>query len=397
MIDKKSILFYAGNFNANSITKMFLNLVNNIDLDRYDISICVEMRIINKSEDRKKEFNKLKKEIKIIPRTGRILMSIEEKKIWQRFESEKKFETDEMEYIYRKIYENEYRRIFANNYFDAIIHFEGYNLFWQRVFAYAPSSMVGKKSIYQHYDMYKIWKEKYSILEYNFLLYKEFDNLISTSKKLCFINSEQLSILFNLNKNRFTYVNKIHNHKQILEDSKKGLSENNLFFNTKVFINIARLSKENGQEMILEAFKKVVSLYPDTRLVYLGTGDLEKTLRVLIKKNSLQGKVFLLGQRYNPSAYLQKSDCLVDASGSIIQSMVLKEAYYMRKPIITTDTENHRRVLNGKLAIFVEEKEESLLNGMLRFLNQTPEDSKIFNYELYNQNILDKFYTTVVF
>lgn len=396
MIHKKSILFYAGNFNANTITKLFLNLVNNIDLNNYDISICVDMNAINNSKDRKKEFNKLNKHIKIISRTGQMIMSVEEKNIFKKFESEKYFETQEIEKSYKKVYEEEYCRIFIDSYFDAIVHFEGYSLFWQRVFAYAPESMVGRKYIYLHYDMEKIWKEKYPTLEFNFMLYKEFTYLISTSENLSKVNSERLSKEFNLSEKSFIYIDKIHNREEVLDMARVHLSKNNLFLNTKVFINIARLSKENSQELILGAFEKVVKLYPDTRLVYLGTGNLEKYLRVLIKEKSLQGKVFLLGQRYNPSDYLQKSDCLIDASDSIEQSMVLKEAYSMMKPIIVTDTENHRKVLKEKLVLFVEEREEDLLDGMLRFLKQTSEDSKIFNYELYNQNILNKFYITIL-
>ena len=265
MIDKKSILFYAGNFNKNTVTRLFLNLVNSIDLNKYDITICVDMNAINKSKERKKEFSKLNSHIEIIFRTGRILMSVEEKNIYKKFESEKYFETQEMESSYRKVYEEEYRRVFTDRYFDAIVHFEGYNLFWQRVFAYAPISMVGTKSIFQHYDMDKIWREKYPTLEFNFRLYKEFNHIISTSKELSEVNKKNIAMAFDVNLDSFTYIEKIHNEKDMLEKARVSLSKTNLFFNTTVFINIARLSKENNQEKIIRAFSKIAiidAIYP---------------------------------------------------------------------------------------------------------------------------------------
>jgi CDP-glycerol glycerophosphotransferase len=393
MINKKSILFYAGNFNANTVTRLFLNLVNSIDFNQYNVALCVDMNAINKSTEREKEFNKLYKNIKIIPRTGRMEMSIEEKTILKNFESEKCFENEEIKNSYKKIYEDEYRRIFMDNYFDAIIHFEGYSLFWQRLFAYAPNSMVGKRSIYQHYDMDKIWKKKYPMLEFNFMLYKEFSYLISTSKNLCKINSQKLSKAFNLRENSFVFIGNIHNRKEVLAQSRLNLSQNNLFLNTKVFINMARLSKENGQEQIFRAFSKIFKEDSQTRLVFLGTGLLEQRLRVLIKEENLQGKVFLLGQRYNPSSYLQKADCLVDASIAIEDAFVVREAYLMKKPIIITNTGIHRIILKDRAGVFVENTEEGVFKGMLSFLNKNAKERKIFDYDAYNQNVLAMFYS----
>ena len=395
MIDKKSILFYAGNFNQNTVTRLFLNLVNSIDFNKYDVSICVDMNAINKSKDRKEEFSKLHGHIKIISRTGRIVMSEEEKNILKKFEVEKYFETEEMEHSYRKVYEAEYRRIFTNTFFDAIVHFEGYNLFWQRVFAYAPLSMVGTKSIFQHYDMDKIWKEKYPTLEFNFKLYKEFNHIISTSKKMSEVNQKNIAIAFDIKQESFTYIDKIHNHKDILDKARASLSKKNLFLNTKVFINIARLSKENNQEETIRAFSKISRVDATTRLVFLGTGKLEQSLRVLIKQLNLVGKVFLLGQRYNPSLYLQQANCLICTSETLEESMVLKEAYFMKKPILVTDTEVHRSILKNNEGVFVEETEKGLYEGMQIFLDENSEEQKIFNYFKYNQNVLENFYEKV--
>jgi CDP-glycerol glycerophosphotransferase len=395
MIDKRTILFYAGNFNKNMVTRLFLNLVNSIDLNKYDIAICVDMNAINKSAEREEEFMKLNSHIEIISRTGRMLMSIEEKNIYKKFESEKYFETQEMERCYTEVYEKEYRRIFNNRYFDAIVHFEGYNLFWQRLFAYAPSSMVSIKSIFQHYNMDKIWKEKYPTLEFNFKLYKEFNHIISTSKELSEVNKKNIAIAFDVPPDSFTYIEKIHNHKDILEKARASLSKKNLFLNTKVFINIARLSKENNQEKIIRAFSKISRIDSSTRLVYLGTGVLEQSLRDLIKELYLVGRVFLLGQRYNPSSYLQQANCLVCASETLEESILLKEVYFMKKPIIVTDTEVHRAILKNDEGVFVDDCEDGLYEGMRKFLDENSEEHKIFNYFNYNQNILETFYKKI--
>ncbi|CAA6819755.1 MAG: Glycosyltransferase [uncultured Sulfurovum sp.] len=390
MIMKKSILFYAGNFNKNTITSLFHCFLNSIDKEKYEITICVEKNNILKEEKRLEQFSKIASEIKIISRSGKMALTEEEKKVCQKFELEKCFETQAMQEKYNKVYEKEYCRIFTDSYFDAIIHFEGYNLFWQRLFACAPDSMVGTKSIFQHYDMDKIWQDKYPTLEFNFLLYPKFNYLVSTSQELSNINFKKLSKKFKLEKELFTYIGKLHNPIEILRQSRIGLSTNNLFLGTKVFINIARLSEKNNQEQIMRAFKNISNLHMDVRLVYLGTGTLESRLRKLIKELDLVGKVFLLGQRYNPASYLEKSNCLIDASESIEDSLVLREAYLMKKPILVTDTEVHRHILKNRAGVFIQNSEQGVFEGMLKFL-----DNNSIERNIYNQNILEAFFLRI--
>ena len=392
MINKKSILFYVGNFNKNSITKSFLNLVNSIDLNKFEVSLCLEKKYIDNNEERQKELEQVTKEVSFIYREGCMQLTIEEKKLLKAFEVLKAFPNLEIATQIQNLYEDEYKRIFKNRYFDTIIHYEGYNLFWTRVFAYAPKDMVCKKINYMHYNMFKIWKDKYSNLEFNFLLYKKFDYLISISEELSTINYKSLEKLFNISKNKFIFIPKIHSRKESLEEAKANLSEKNLFFNTKVFINISRLVKENEQEKLIYAFEKVFKIDSTTRFVFLGVGALESKLRALIQQLNLSGKVFLLGQRYSPISYLEKADCLVDGSKSFEQSMILKEALFLKKPIITTNTAVHKIIVNNNVALFVENNQNAFYQAMLSFLEDDVEVNKVFNYHDFNQNILKKFY-----
>lgn len=395
-MSKKSILFYGGNFNPNKITKAFINLVNKLDFNTDNVFICIQMDIINSSKVRLEEFNKIDKNIMIINRAGKMLMTQEEKKIYNFFEINKKFENKEMEDTFSSIYTKEYIRIFGHRFFDAIVHFEGHSLFWQRLFSYAPMKSVKSKSIYLHHNMDEVWKKQYPKLEFNFMLYNKFTYLISSSEELMVQNSINLASKFKINQNNFFYLPEIHNPQDILISSRALLTDKNLFFESQVFINIARLIEENGQEMILFAFRKLLKHNPNTKLVYLGVGDLENKLRSLIKELKLTGKVFLLGQRFNSYAYLQQANCLVDASSSFEQSMILREAYFMKKPIITTKTETHQHVLQDKKAVFVENTVEGVYGGMLAFLDKNSQEQQIFNYDEYNQHILTLFYQKII-
>jgi glycosyltransferase involved in cell wall biosynthesis len=384
---KKSILFYAGNFDRNRITTAFIILINSIDTDKYEITICLDPTAIKKSKIRIKEFQRIKSKVLVIPRLGRMLMTLEEKSIRERFESTSYLENDEMWSIYQKVYKREYRRIFGDTTFNLIVHFEGKSVFWQSIFAYGLNKGVGHKIIYQHDDMAKLWKKNRLKFKNNFILYREFDKIVSISEDLMVKNKQKLANPFDLEEKNFIYMNQLR-----FRTSKKlpltlSLQERAIFEEKQVFINISRFSLEKNQLTLVEAFKEVTTLYSDISLILIGVGELEEDLRKLIKKLKLEEQVFVWNHRYNSKVYLELSDAVIVPSPSEKQPFIIREASLMKKKIIASIYIEENSFLMNKIDFIIENNKEGLIKGMLDFL-----DEKVLEHKKYNQDLLNKFY-----
>jgi glycosyltransferase involved in cell wall biosynthesis len=384
---KKSILFYAGNFDRNRITTAFIILINSIDTDKYEITICLDPTAIKKSKIRIKEFQRIKSKVLVIPRLGRMLMTLEEKSIRERFESTSYLENDEMWSIYQKVYKREYRRIFGDTTFNLIVHFEGKSIFWQSIFAYGLNKGVGHKIIYQHDDMAKLWKKNRLKFKNNFILYREFDKIVSISEDLMVKNKQKLANPFDLEEKNFIYMNQLR-----FRTSKKlpltlSLQERAIFEEKQVFINISRFFLEKNQLTLVEAFKEVATLYSDISLILIGVGELEEDLRKLIKKLKLEEQVFVWNHRYNSKVYLELSDAVIVPSPSEKQPFIIREASLMKKKIIASIYIEENSFLMNKIDFIIENNKEGLIKGMLDFL-----DEKVLEHKKYNQDLLNKFY-----
>ena len=396
--NKKSILIFGGPFIPNGITTSYVNLLNHIDTNKYAVTIAVEPNLMKKDSKKIEQFNRVENNINVIGRCGRMLMTLEEKWIVGKFGSQNILASEEMYNHYLKSHSREFRRMFGDGHFDILINFEGYNTFWTALFA-TKQKNIQKNAIYLHNDMYGEWKLRFPYLEKNFRLYKFYDTLAPVSKATMEHNIDNLSEPFELSKEQFVYCDNIQNPDNLLKKAQEPLEDSKdkeIFENTKVFINIARLSPEKDQIKLVEAFKEVVKKHPDSRLVNLGSGPLAQDIKHLIKRLNLEKNVFFLGQRSNPYPYLKKSDCFILSSNHEGQPMTLFEAMILDKPIIATNIVGNRSVLEGRYGLLVENSKEGLIQGMLDFLEGRYIENRKFDYKKYNQEAIDMFYSKVI-
>jgi CDP-glycerol glycerophosphotransferase len=387
---KPSILIYGGAFLTNGITTSFINLVNVIDKEKYSVTIVINPNSIASNPLKMEQFKKVNRDIKIIPRVGRMLMTLEERWILSEFNREKFFYNREKQSIYENAHKREFKRVFGNGKFDYVINFEGYTVFWASLFG-----VTSINSIYQHNDLYGEFIMKYPYLKQTFNLYYLYNNIVSVSKKTKEHNEENLVRRFNLESKKFTYCDNIQNPKNILLKAQEGLEitdDYKIFKESVVFINIGRLSPEKGHKKLIKAFSKVEKIYPNIRLITLGDGLLKGEIDELIFSLKLQKKIFFLGHRDNPYAYIKASDCFILSSDHEGQPMTLFEAMILEKPIIATDIVGNRSVLDGRLGLMVDNSEDGLENGMLDFLEGRYIEKNIFDYNRYNRDALKMFY-----
>jgi N-acetylgalactosamine-N,N'-diacetylbacillosaminyl-diphospho-undecaprenol 4-alpha-N-acetylgalactosaminyltransferase len=105
--------------------------------------------------------------------------------------------------------------------------------------------------------------------------------------------------------------------------------------NVFTFINVAGFRPQKNHELLIEAFNKVRHL--PVRLLLLGKGALEETIRNKVNAMDLGSLVIFLGFDSNPFKYLAKSDCFVLSSDFEGFPNCLLESMACAVPIISTD------------------------------------------------------------
>ncbi|MFT6924622.1 MAG: CDP-glycerol glycerophosphotransferase [Psychromonas sp.] len=394
---KTSILFYAGPFIPNGIASSFLNLVNHIDKNKYDVTVVVDTQHVANFPDRQKKFEELPDAIKVIGRFGGLLQTQEEKWLTGKLNTFKQLHNQEMKDIYKKGHVREFVRTFGYGHFDNIINFEGYNRLWSGLFSSINKHDYGtdiNKLVYMHNDIFSEWKIRFPHQEINIRQYEHFDKLISVSKANRDVNRVNLAGLFSLPKDKFAYCDNVQNPEIVKSLSLEPIQpEHEFLFNDNgpVFITMGRLSVEKRQDKLIEAFAKIAPENPKAKLLLLGSGPLFNELQSMVKRLRIQEKVFFLGQIDNPFSLLKRADCFVLSSDHEGQPMVLFEAMILKKAIIATDIKSCRGVLEGRSGLLVDNNSDGVAHGMKAFVDgNVPVND--FDGQQYQNNALNMFY-----
>jgi L-malate glycosyltransferase len=118
------------------------------------------------------------------------------------------------------------------------------------------------------------------------------------------------------------------------EENKKtreelGVKENELFF-----INVGRLYHLKGQDKLLHAFARLVKEYPNVKLVIVGGGPEEDSLKKLCKGLGLEEWVIFTGRRADAHRLINASDVVVHPTYTELFSQLMIEAMALEKLLI---------------------------------------------------------------
>jgi glycosyltransferase involved in cell wall biosynthesis len=143
-----------------------------------------------------------------------------------------------------------------------------------------------------------------------------------------------------------------------------------------VLTNIGYFNVQKAQADLLHAFKKVVDKRSDVRLIIIGWGRLENELKQLAKHLELNNKVIFTGKLTRPGVFeiLSITDLFVLSSHWEGFGIVLTEAMAVGKPVVSTDTDGSREVVeDGKTGILVPIKKPQIMAETILNLLRSPE------------------------
>lgn len=340
---KKKILFLLESFAGGGVEKVFIDLINNIDINKYDITVMS----IWDCGVRKKDLRKDIRYKSIFPRIKGI------GRIFHRF-----VEKSSGKLLYRVAIREKYdiEVAFLEGRATKIIS--------------ASNNNVSKKIAWVHIDLSKgHWTNQ--VFKFNTELerecYKKFDDIVCVSNSV----KHGFNKLFGED---FTNIHVKYN--PIIDTEIKSKSEEEVLDiirpkDKKLLVTSGRLDTQKGYDNLLEVCRLLNNDEIDYELWILGDGWEKENLHSLIKKYNLDN-VKLLGFKENPYKYINEGDLFVCSSRNEGFSLVIAEAMILGLPVISTDCSGPNELLNyGEFGLLVKNDVNSLYQGIKELLIDT--------------------------
>lgn len=143
--------------------------------------------------------------------------------------------------------------------------------------------------------------------------------------------------------------------------------------NSKInIISVGRLAPEKCLDRLIHSSKLLLEEgFSNWHIYLLGEGSEREMLENKIKDFNLQYQITLLGFQDNPYKYLSKMDLFVCSSSSEGYSTAATEAIYLGVPVLTTDCGGmHEIIGDSNAGIIVENSQDGLNEGLLRIFKE---------------------------
>ena len=136
-------------------------------------------------------------------------------------------------------------------------------------------------------------------------------------------------------------------------------------------IAVGTLKQSKGYMRLLNIIKRLRDEQYPMHLYILGIGPLQAEMEEYIRRNELQDTVTLLGYQTNPYKYVSKCDLFVCASFAEGFSTAATEALIVGTPVCTVEVSGMKEMLgeNNEWGIVTENNEEALYQGIKELLD----------------------------
>lgn len=206
------------------------------------------------------------------------------------------------------------------------------------------------------------------------------DKIIIISKELQFILENDYGIKKNKLKTIYNGI-ELKKIKEMKED--KILEYKEIFHNESLikFITVGRLIEIKGHKYLIEAFSKVKTEIPNSKLIIRGDGPFRIELEMFIRKKRLENDIIFLELKKNIFKYLAKSDIFILSSKYEGFPTVLLEALACGLPIISTNCKTGPKEIldNGKYGLLVKVMDSKDLAEKMIFLAKNKELMKKYS------------------
>jgi len=352
----KKILFLIPTLGGGGAERVLVNLVNNLDKQRYDITIRTLFNTDVNS-------NFLNNNIKFFK--GKV----------------KQFKGNT--YLLKLFSPRFLYKFFIEDKYDIVVSYlEGPTA---RIISGCTDKNTKKVSwIHCEHESKKAFKHSFRSFAEAKKCYMCYDSTICVADSvkqnfLSFVNVDNCKVLYNTNETE-----------KILSKAEESLdvtlsNEINIF-------SVGRLTYVKGYERLINIHKKLLDEGIKHHVYVLGTGEEYEKLSQIINKLGVEDTFHLLGFKSNPYKYVKKSDLFVCSSWREGFSTAVTEALILGIPVVSTCCSGAYEMLgyNNEYGIVTENSEEGLYQGLKHIL----EDEQILAFYTKQARIRGKEFST---
>ena len=362
---KKKVLFTNYYLGIGGIEKALINMVNNMDFSKYDITILLQHK------------------------KGEFLNDVDRRVNIQGFNlSDSKFT------LYRKAIN------LFKIYITIIKNYKKYDF----AACYGPSHKVSavaalksskNNAIWMHTNIVEHIKNEYNIADNTELnkKLKKFLNKIGFRKfkNNLFVSSNSLESylsIFPEDQKKCHLCYNFIDYNKIISMSQKpiNIKKDNTKF---TFINIGRHSEyEKRISRIITAAESLKKNY--NFIIYLvGNGTDHEKYQNMVKEKKLEKYIQFVGAQANPYPYYLLADAFVLSSAFEGFPTVYTESLVLNVPVITTDVSDAKKFINKNYGIVCENNTESLIKTLKKFMDKVFIIKERFDPKKFNEKGMD--------
>lgn len=352
MQDKKRLLFIVPSMVGGGVERCMLNLINELDKEKYAIDILA----IRSGGDL----------ISQIPKD--VGYRYTWKKEWYIFGKKIPGLDRSFALLYKKLPSKFLAKLFIKENYDIVVDYwgqEGLKLALgtrskKIAFIHSDMNTEGLRKAFFPYNNYNELKTAYSSLDK--IVCVSQDSLKSMEDRFNFENKELLTVKYNVNLNEqiiYKAMGALPEQWQIRSKNRQG----------KLLCAVGRLTDIKGFDRLIKICSWLKNDGIKFQLWILGQGEMKETLENLINEYNLQEDVFLLGFHENPYPFMKNADLFICSSYFEGFSTVVSEAVILGVPSVTTNCTGAKEILGeSEYGLVTEKDDQSLYKGIKKIL-----------------------------
>ena len=347
---KKKLFFAAVDLNIGGIEKALVNLLNNINYDKYEVFLYLEKKQGILLNDLNK--NVIVKELKVS--NNKIIII-------------RKFINFTRKLLFK---------IKNKNKFDFSCCYATYS------YSSIKLALIASKnsSLYVHSDYSFIYDEK----EYRYFYDTHY---INQFRKVIFVSNESKNNFlnyYNSFNNKVIVINNFININDIIEKAKENV-DLELNSTNKHFVFVGRLDDKSKK---LSRAINLVKNIDNIDLIIIGDGPDRKKYEELVCKYNLNNRINFLGMKDNPYPYIKISDYLILTSDYEGFPVTYLEAIVLNKIIITTiNTSDEIINIRDGFGYIISKDESKMIDEVKKILKDNKKNKKVDFYSIQNNRM----------
>ena len=333
---KKKVIFFIESFIVGGAEKVLIDIVNNLDAEKYDITVCSIFK-----HSVYKEYNSTVESPFVKHVKYKFLINNKNRIAYLLFN-----------YLLARIPRLLYSLLVGDKYDTVVAFYEGTPTYWVANAKLAKAKKIAW--LHTSTELSQNGKSK-SELEKQNKEYKQYNQIISVSKSV----ANSFTSLFPDCKNNIQVIYNPININNITKKSKEISPVAKLDIPT--FISVGRSTAVKGYDRILRVSKMLKENNFKFQWWIVGGGRDTKKISKCIEEFKLENFVHLLGNRSNPYNLIYNADYYVSSSYTEGLGMTIIEALALCKPVICSNFPAAKEIIEDvKYGIIYEQTDQAM-------------------------------------